>query len=86
MIFQPHRYTRTRDLMDEFTTAFGDADSLVVLDIYAASETAIDGVTGDLLAKRIAETLPGFEAVSWVGIVAPAGTPSAPAGAARPRT
>ena len=40
VIFQPHRYTRTRDLMEEFTTAFADADSLFVLDIYAASETA----------------------------------------------
>src|SRR6202161_1381893 len=55
VIFQPHRYTRTRDLMEEFTTAFGDADSLYVLDIYAASENAIDGVTGEILAPRIRE-------------------------------
>src|SRR6202789_1019169 len=46
VIFQPHRYTRTRDLMEEFTAAFGDADSLFVLDIYAASEKPIDGVSG----------------------------------------
>ena len=46
VIFQPHRYTRTRDLMDEFATAFEDADSLVVLDIYAASEAPIEGITG----------------------------------------
>ena len=39
---QPHRYTRTRDLMDEFATAFPDADSLAVLDIYAASEAPIE--------------------------------------------
>jgi len=44
VIFQPHRYTRTRDLMDEFTTAFKDADSLMVLDIYAASEQPIEGL------------------------------------------
>src|SRR5215469_8654033 len=55
VIFQPHRYTRTRDLMDEFTTAFADADSLLVLDIYAASEKPIDGVTGQALARQIFE-------------------------------
>jgi UDP-N-acetylmuramate--alanine ligase len=55
VIFQPHRYTRTRDLIEEFTTAFGDADSLFVLDIYAASEKTIEGVTGEILAQRIGE-------------------------------
>jgi UDP-N-acetylmuramate--alanine ligase len=55
VIFQPHRYTRTRDLMEEFTTAFADADSLIVLDIYAASEKPIDGITGEALAQRIRE-------------------------------
>jgi UDP-N-acetylmuramate--alanine ligase len=55
VIFQPHRYTRTRDLMDEFATAFGDADSLQVLDIYAASEEPIEGITGEALAQRISE-------------------------------
>jgi UDP-N-acetylmuramate--alanine ligase len=53
VIFQPHRYTRTRDLMEEFTTAFHDADSLSVLDIYAASEQPIEGVTGETLARKI---------------------------------
>jgi UDP-N-acetylmuramate--alanine ligase len=47
VVFQPHRYTRTRDLIEEFTTAFGDADSLFVLDIYAASEKPIEGVSGE---------------------------------------
>ncbi len=55
VIFQPHRYTRTRDLMEEFTTAFGDADSLFVVDIYAASEKSIEGITGEILAQRIRE-------------------------------
>jgi UDP-N-acetylmuramate--alanine ligase len=55
VIFQPHRYTRTRDLMDDFATAFGDADSLQVLDIYAASEEPIEGITGEALAQRISE-------------------------------
>ncbi len=53
VIFQPHRYTRTRDLIEEFTTAFGDADSLIVLDIYAASEKPIEGITGEALARKI---------------------------------
>jgi UDP-N-acetylmuramate--alanine ligase len=53
VIFQPHRYTRTRDLMQEFTTAFGDADSLFILDIYAASEKPLEGVSGEALARTI---------------------------------
>jgi UDP-N-acetylmuramate--alanine ligase len=53
VIFQPHRYTRTRDLMNEFATAFSDADSLQVLDIYAASEQPIEGITGEVLAQKI---------------------------------
>jgi UDP-N-acetylmuramate--alanine ligase len=55
VIFQPHRYTRTRDLMEEFSTAFADADSLFVLDIYAASEKPIEGITGEILVQRIRE-------------------------------
>jgi UDP-N-acetylmuramate--alanine ligase len=53
VIFQPHRYTRTRDLMPEFAAAFGDADSVEVLDIYAASEEPIAGVTGEALVEEI---------------------------------
>ena len=56
VIFQPHRYTRTRDLMDEFAGAFNDADTVAVLDIYAASEKPIDGITGEVLAQRVAGT------------------------------
>ena len=55
VVFQPHRYTRTRDLMEEFTTAFGDANSLFVLDIYAASEKPIEGISGEALAQSIRE-------------------------------
>jgi UDP-N-acetylmuramate--alanine ligase len=53
VIFQPHRYTRTRDLMDDFATAFSDADSLTVLDIYPASEHPIEGITGQALAYKV---------------------------------
>jgi UDP-N-acetylmuramate--alanine ligase len=54
VIFQPHRFTRTRDLMEEFTTAFDDADTLCLLDIYPASEKPIAGITAEALANRIA--------------------------------
>src|SRR5205823_1982857 len=55
VIFQPHRYTRTQALLDEFATAFADADTLFILDIYAASEQPIPGITAEVLARRISE-------------------------------
>ncbi len=55
VIFQPHRFTRTQQLMDEFATAFDDADTVCVLDIYAASEKPIEGISGEKLAERIAD-------------------------------
>ncbi len=64
VIFQPHRFTRTRDLMDEFTTAFADADTLCLLDIYPASEKPIAGITTKALAIRIAGA--GKRGVSYV--------------------
>jgi UDP-N-acetylmuramate--alanine ligase len=51
--FQPHRYSRTKELFDEFVTAFYDADLLVVTDIYAASEKPIEGVTAEAMANAI---------------------------------
>lgn len=51
--FQPHRYTRTKGLLEEFTTSFNEADVLIMTDIYAASEEPIEGVTGGMLAERI---------------------------------
>ncbi len=54
VIFQPHRYSRTQLLLEDFATAFRDADSLLLLDIYAASEAPIPGVSSELLAARIA--------------------------------
>jgi|CZKF01.1.fsa_nt_gi UDP-N-acetylmuramate--alanine ligase len=53
VVFQPHRYTRTRDLLDEFSSAFVDADTVIVLPIYAASEEPIPGVTAEGLVSRI---------------------------------
>ena len=53
VVFQPHRYTRTADLLDEFSGAFTAADTVIVLPIYAASEEPIPGVTAERLAERI---------------------------------
>ena len=52
-LFQPHRYSRTRDLLAEFTTAFNDADVLLLTDIYAAGEEPLPGVTGEGLAEAV---------------------------------
>ena len=51
--FQPHRYTRTKALFDEFKTAFHRADVLVLTDIYAASEAPLEGVTSAALAEAV---------------------------------
>jgi UDP-N-acetylmuramate--alanine ligase len=53
VIFQPHRFSRTLDLLEEFSGAFCDADTVIVLPIYAASEEPIPGVTAERLAERI---------------------------------
>jgi UDP-N-acetylmuramate--alanine ligase len=53
VIFQPHRYSRTADLLDQFGSAFTDADTVAVLPIYAASEEPIPGVSAERLAERI---------------------------------
>jgi len=53
VLFQPHRYSRTFHLMDEFGKAFHRADSVWVLDIYAASEKPIEGVTAEAMVERI---------------------------------
>jgi UDP-N-acetylmuramate--alanine ligase len=52
VIFQPHRFSRTRDLMDDFALSFGAADRLYILDIYAASEAPIEGITSEVLLKK----------------------------------
>jgi UDP-N-acetylmuramate--alanine ligase len=53
VIFQPHRFTRTLDLMEQFSDAFTDADTVAVLPIYAASEEPIAGVSAEVLAAKI---------------------------------
>ncbi|HNS77200.1 MAG TPA: UDP-N-acetylmuramate--L-alanine ligase [Syntrophorhabdus sp.] len=53
VVFQPHRYTRTKALMEEFATSFNEADVLIVTEIYAASEEKIEGVDGQGLSETI---------------------------------
>ena len=53
LVFQPHRYTRTRDLMDDFATVLSDADVAIVLDVYAAGEDPIAGADGRAIARAV---------------------------------
>ncbi|MEK6759849.1 MAG: UDP-N-acetylmuramate--L-alanine ligase [Deltaproteobacteria bacterium] len=53
VVFQPHRYSRTKDLYKDFLSAFNDAEKLVLADIYAAGEERIEGISGEALYKGI---------------------------------
>ena len=53
VIFQPHRYTRTRDLLSEFAASFRDATTVEILDIYAASEEPIEGISSEVLVRAV---------------------------------
>jgi UDP-N-acetylmuramate--alanine ligase len=67
VVFQPHRFSRTQELMDEFALAFNNADVLYVLDIYAASETPIEGITGEVLTENIRKY--GHKNATYIGDV-----------------
>ena len=67
VVFQPHRFSRTQELMDEFALAFNNADVLYVLDIYAASETPIEGITAQRLTDNIRKY--GHKNASYIGDV-----------------
>ncbi len=67
VLFQPHRFTRTFHLMDEFARAFHQADTVFVMDIYAASEKPIEGVTAEVLVERIRQF--GHRSVEYVGTI-----------------
>jgi UDP-N-acetylmuramate--alanine ligase len=62
--FQPHRYSRTRDLFDDFSRAFNQADVLLVTDIYAAGEAPIEGATPSASCSRSASTATTTRATS----------------------
>jgi UDP-N-acetylmuramate--alanine ligase len=67
-VFQPHRYTRTAELAEQFGTAFLDADLLVVTDVYGAGEAPIPGVSGGLVADAVRaqdRRLPVVYAPGW---------------------
>ena len=53
VVFQPHRYSRTQDLFNEFLSAFNDAEKLVITDVYAAGEERIEGASGEALYQGI---------------------------------
>ncbi len=55
VVFQPHRYSRTSDLLDEFITSFDGTDSLVLLDIYSAGEKPVEGISSRLLYEKISK-------------------------------
>jgi UDP-N-acetylmuramate--alanine ligase len=65
VLFQPHRFTRTFHLMEEFARAFNQADSVFVMDIYAASEKPIAGVTAEAMVERIRQF--GHRGAEYVG-------------------
>jgi UDP-N-acetylmuramate--alanine ligase len=65
VVFQPHRYTRTALLMDDFARCFYQADAVFLLDVYAASEKPIEGVSAEALAERIRAF--GHRSVEYVG-------------------
>jgi UDP-N-acetylmuramate--alanine ligase len=64
-IFQPHRYSRTQELMEEFALSFNNADVLFVTDIYAASEQPIEGITAEILTENIRKY--GHKNANYVG-------------------
>jgi UDP-N-acetylmuramate--alanine ligase len=63
VIFQPHRYSRTRLLLDEFAKSFDAADYIIVTDIYAAGEAVIEGVNAKCIVDKIKGWTPGKEVV-----------------------
>ena len=65
VLFQPHRYTRTHDLMQEFARSFNNADVVFITDIYAASEDPIEGVTSEALTAAIKRF--GHKDVNYIG-------------------
>jgi UDP-N-acetylmuramate--alanine ligase len=69
VLFQPHRYTRTRDLLAEFIDSFGYADKVVLMDIYPAGEKPLPGVDSELLFRGISETGKEIEYIKERGYI-----------------
>ncbi len=64
VVFQPHRYTRTRDLFNEFVNAFDSADRLYLMDIYPAGEKPIEGINSESLYEELKKRHPGVVYIS----------------------
>jgi len=62
-VFQPHRYSRTEQMYQEFGGSFSDADYIVITDIYAASEQAIPGINGELISQEAKKRFPEKQVV-----------------------
>ena len=67
VVFQPHRYSRTKELMNEFAICFNNADVLFVTDIYAASEQPMEGITAEILTENISKF--GHKNANYIGDV-----------------
>lgn len=65
VVFQPHRYSRTKELFADFALCFNNADVLFILDIYAASESPIEGITAETLTDNIRQY--GHKDVRYIG-------------------
>ena len=63
-IFQPHRYSRTRDLLELFPASFNDADIVVITDIYSAHEETIAGLSGEFITQKMDKSI--FEKVLFI--------------------
>ncbi len=63
VVFQPHRYSRTQLLLNEFAVSFDQADYLIITDIYAASEQPIEGIDAGVLLNKIKECCPNKQVV-----------------------
>lgn len=66
VVFQPHRYTRTKALMNDFALCFDGCNILIMTEIYPASEPPIPGITGEVLAKKVAGSRSGNGEVIYV--------------------
>jgi UDP-N-acetylmuramate--alanine ligase len=67
VVFQPHRYSRTKELMNEFALCFNNADVLFITDIYAASEQPMEGITAEILTENIKQY--GHKNAQYIGDV-----------------
>lgn len=64
VVFQPHRFTRTLSLLDDFADCFWDADRLILMDIYPAGETPIDGVSSEVIVQKMLQR--GYKSVKLI--------------------